>query len=289
MREVKPNILNIMRLTTKITIGLIMLIFTCIFISCTSKNDRLLEELREEMRKEREAEEIAKDARLKQYTDSTVCLSFKGIELGKPFLKAVHNARNKNEIYNLNINKDKSIATCKAKLYSQNSDNLLVVDIEIKSYQDTVSEFIIKSRNSNIAHGLETLYKSKYDVEYSQYFRHEGDWADREVRKNKTTVYWTFKNQKLEVVNYTIERREVYVKDARMSAPQNRYGTRYYSDFDEINIRYVDFYHNKKHREYEDKLKREIDSISEIERIKAKRADSIKRAEIKARAISQDI
>ncbi len=53
--------------------------------SCVGGNNKQLKEFEEK----RKAEKIAHEARLKQYADSTVYLSFKGIELGQPFMKNI--------------------------------------------------------------------------------------------------------------------------------------------------------------------------------------------------------
>lgn len=260
-------------------------VVVCLLISCVGgNNNKLLKELEEK----RKAEKMAHDARLRQYADSTVYLSFKGVELGQPFLKTVQQIRSNQDISNLKLNKDKTSATCKAKIYLPNRSNALDVDVKIASFQDTITSFLIMSTDYDTREDLELLYNSKYDEQFSSKEKNEGYWGDNVKRSNSRSTLWTFKNQSLRFTTFSTEKRENYVKDPKMRSPENRYGVKYTSYFEAITIVYSDLHHCNKAEEYEAKLKAEADRKEALKRREEQKSDSINRVKVKQRAESQD-
>lgn len=255
----------------------------CLLISCNGQ-DRQLAKIRAEI----EAEKSAQQARLEQYADSTVYLSFKGIELGQPFLKTVQQIRSNQDITNIKLNKDKSSATCKAKVYLPNRSNALDVDVKIASFQDTITSFLIMSKDYDTREDLKLLYTSKYDEQFSSKEKDEGYWGDKAQRSNSHSLLWTFKNQSLRFTTFSTEKRENYVKNPKMRSPENRYGVKYTSYFEAITIIYSDLHHCKKVEEYEAELKAAADRIEALERKEKQKADSINRVKINQRAENQD-
>lgn len=252
--------------------------------SCVGGNNKQLKEFEEK----RKAEKIAHEARLKQYADSTVYLSFKGIELGQPFMKNIRQARSHQDISNIKLNKDKTSATCKAKIYLPNRNDALVVDVKIASFQDTITSFMIMSTDYDTRKDLESLYTSKYNEQFSSKEKEDGYWGDKVQRSNNNSIVWTFKNQELRFTTFSTEKRENYVKNPKMQSPENRYGVRYTSYFEAISIIYSDLYHCKKVEDYEAKLKAEADRIEALERKEKQKTDSINKVNMSQRAKSQD-
>lgn len=271
-------------------VKLLSVALACMCIACNNPQRKEAKEWEQKM----QAERLAKQARLQQYADSTVALSFKGIELGQPFLTTLQQARKKGSIYALSYGKDRTSATCKAKVNLPEKEKPLEVDIMIASYQDTITSFVVMSEDYDTHNDLERLYKSKYDGdffegEYSTTESEEQDWGDRVERSKSNSRIWTFKNQSLRYTTFLTEKRENYIKNPEMRSPENRYGIKYTNYFKAVTIIYTDFYHYQKAEEYENALKQEEARIREIERKKKAKADSIKRAEMKRKAESQDI
>ena len=178
-------------------------------------------------------------------------LILNGIELGQPFLKTVQQIRSNQDITNIKLNKDKSSATCKAKVYLPNRSNALDVDVKIASFQDTITSFLIMSKDYDTREDLKLLYTSKYDEQFSSKEKDEGYWGDKAQRSNSHSLLWTFKNQSLRFTTFSTEKRENYVKNPKMRSPENRYGVKYTSYFEAITIIYSDLHHCKKVEEYE--------------------------------------
>lgn len=277
---------NVMKYIVKLIS--IALAFTC--IACNNPQKKEAKEWEQKM----QAERLAKQARLQKYADSTVALSFKGIELGQPFLKTVQEARKKGSIYALSYGKDRKSATCKATVNLPDKEKPLEVDIMIASYQDTITSFVVMSEDYDTHNDLERLYESKYDGdffegEYSTKENEEQYWGDRVERSKSNSTIWTFKNQSIRYTTFLTEKRENYVKNPEMRSPQNRYGIKYTNYFKAVTIIYTDFYHYKKAEDYELAIKKEEARLREIEKRKQARADSIKKAELKRKAENQDI
>ena len=76
-------------------VKIFLVLMVAIFMSC---DDLDLNKRSYSLYEEMKLEEKIKQEKLKQYADSTVSLSFKGIELGEPFLKTIKQAK-KMEIY----------------------------------------------------------------------------------------------------------------------------------------------------------------------------------------------
>lgn len=255
----------------------------CLLMSCNS-HERQLAKIRGEI----VAEEAAQQARLEQYADSTVYLSFKGIELGQPFLKTIQKVRSHQDISNMQLNKDKTSATCQARIYLPNRSNALDVDVKIASFQDTITSFLIMSTDYDTREDLKLLYTSRYDELFSSKEKDEGYWGDKAQRSNSHSLLWTFKNQSLRFTTFSTEKRENYVKNPKMRSPENRYGVKYTSYFEAITIIYSDLHHCKKVEEYEAELKAAADRIEALERKEKQKADSINRVKINQRAENQD-
>ncbi len=252
-------------------------------ISCNSQ-DRQIAKIRAEI----EAEKAAQQARLEQYADSTVYLSFKGIELGQPFLKTIQKVRSHQDISNMQLNKDKTSATCQAKIYLPNRSNALDVDVKIASFQDTITSFLIMSTDYDTREDLKLLYTSRYDELFSSKEKDEGYWGDKAQRSNSHSLLWTFKNQSLRFTTFLRETRENYVKNPKMRSPENRYGVKYTNYFEAITIIYSDIYHCKKVEEYEAELKAAAEHLESLARKEKQKADSINRVKINQRAENQD-
>ncbi|MDY4881543.1 MAG: hypothetical protein SO127_03935, partial [Muribaculaceae bacterium] len=76
---------------------LISITLACTCIACNYSQQKEDESWEQKL----QAKELAKQARLKQYADSTVALSFKGIILGQPFILTTQEAKKKGSIYAL--------------------------------------------------------------------------------------------------------------------------------------------------------------------------------------------
>lgn len=269
---------------------LISITLACTCIACNYSQQKEDESWEQKL----QAEELAKQARLKQYADSTVALSFKGIILGQPFILTTQEAKKKGSIYALSYDKDKTSATCKAKVNLPNQEKPLEVDIKIASFQDTITSFIVMSEDYDTHTHLGDLYKSKYDGDFleggcSTEEIKEQNWDDRDTRSTSYSTIWTFKNQSIRYTTFWTEHRDYYVKDPEMRSFQNRYGIKYTNYFRTVTIIYTDFYHCKKAEDYELKEELEEERLREIERRSQAKADSIKRTELKRKAHNQDI
>ena len=256
-----------------------------IFSSC---NNQVRQQIKEfEMK--RQAEKLAEEARLKQYADSTVTLSFKGVELGEPLIRTMQEARKKGEIYSLSYNKDRTSATCKAKINISTRDNPLEVDIMVASYQDTITSFVVMMEDYDARYGLEQLYKSKYNADYATREEDAEYWGDRVVRSKNHSMIWTFKNQSVRYTTFLTEKRENYVKNPEMRSPENRYGTKTNYIFQMTSIIYTDYYQRDKVNAFEAEEAKEKARLAAIENRKRAIADSIKKEQKKREVERQDI
>ena len=259
----------------------LILLVTLSIISCKNNNTDSHDYYEEERKKI----EIAHQERLKQYADSTVSLSFKGIKLGSPFQKNIIESIKNKSIYKVKYNKDKTSATCKAIINTPNRENGVEVDVKIVSYQDTITSFIIISTVYDTYKEIETLYKDKYKEEYASIENDEEYWGDKIERSCNRSLVWNFKNQSIRFTEFDTEKRENYIKNAKMHSPENRYGVKYTKYFKAITIIYNDIYHCKKAEEYENTLKK----IEEDKIRKAEIEDSIKTIKRNEELKKQDI
>lgn len=251
---------------------LFMLMSNLMFVSCDFSSSKSKEPSWEDIQKEWEE---ARKARLQQYADSTVSLSFKGIELGNPFFRTVERSRKKGDVFNVKYDNTKESATCKARLNLPNTEETVVVDIKVCSFQDTITSFIVMSDVYKTHEDLENLYENKYNTDYGT---------------SKDGGYeWIFKNQSVKLSTHVRAEEEIYVKDPNMRSFQNRYGKRTNYYFQSTSIIYTDFYHYGKAEAYENELKEEQARKSEIERRKRAVEDSIKKEQMKRKVESQDI
>lgn len=255
-----------------ILMAMLLMATSWVFVSCDFNNHKEKQPSWEDIQKEREE---ARKARLQQYADSTVSLSFKGIELGKPFLKTVERARKKGDVFNVKYDNTKESATCKTKLNLPNTEETLVVDIKVTSFQDTITSFIVMSDVYDTHEELERLYMNKYNTDY-------GTSKDRGYE-------WVFKNQSVKLSTHVRAEEEIYVKDPNMRSFQNRYGKRTNYYFQSTSIIYTDFYHYGKAEAYEEELRKEQKRQYEIERRERAVTDSIKKEQMRKKAENQDI
>lgn len=232
-----------------------------------------------------------KKERLSIYADSLVNLSFKGITLGKSFIKTINNAENKKDIYNVVIESDNEggkSATCAALLVLPDVSEEEEVRLKIASFQDTITSFIIISDKYETRNSIMNLYKSKYNEEYSEIETDYDNWGDKKRRSWSESNIWTFKNQSLRLSCFKTEQRENYVKDARMRSPKNRYGIRYTNYFNKVVIIYSDLKQLEKVNEYDALREVELAIKREKERAIQVRKDSIERVENEKRISQQD-
>lgn len=236
-----------------------------------------------------EDEEKEHQAKIKQYADSIVSLSFKGIELGQPFTKTIQTAKKNGDIYDLKFENNKTSATCKAKLFLPKYEQQIPVDVVVASYQDTITSLMVMSDVYETRESLMDLYFDRYNKGYATKETNNESWYDNARRSCSDSWIWSFKNQTLRVTKFTTEERENYVKDPNMRSPQNRYGVRYTSYFKSICIFYNDIYQCNKVEEKERKLREEKEKEEEIEAKKKEKADSVKREKLKESLMNQDI
>ena len=118
----------------------------------------------------------------------------------------------------MQLNKDKTSATCQARIYLPNRSNALDVDVKITSFQDTITSFLIMSTDYDTREDLKLLYTSRYDELFSSKEKDEGSWGDKAQRSNSHSLLWMFKNQSLRFTTFLRETRENYVQDCESRA-----------------------------------------------------------------------
>lgn len=252
-----------------------LLIPSLLAASCNERSNYL-----DEYEKSKQEKEI----RLKQYADSTVNLSFKGITLATPLKATLNAALKAGQIKNLKYEKGGS-ATCKADITLPNRETPLTVDVKVASYQDTITSFIVMSDVYETYPALIKLYKDKYNEDYASFENNAADWGDRTTRSGNQSSIWTFKNQTLRVSDFYSETRENYVKNPKMQSPENRYGVRYTKYFQAVSIIYSDIRQCKKVEAIE-----AIEQAAKDEENRQKQAeDAAKRDAQRKEALNQDI
>lgn len=257
-------------------------------VESQSKKDRYPYDM-DSLRAVREKEALQKEALQKSYKDSTVYLSFSGIKLGEPFRKTISVARSEGKIRNVKFDKDGVLAKCKADLFLPKREEPIEVDVEIKSYQDTIASFVVISTKYETREIIRSLYNDIYNKDAAEVKEKTDYWGDRATRNGYTAWIWTFKNQSITFSSNYEEKREHYVKDPKMRNPNNRYGVRYSKIFKSISILYSDTHYSKKVKEYEDQLAAEEEKLQKAlyEELNAK--ERAREEEQKTRATSQDI
>ena len=233
-------------------------------------------------------EKKEKEARLKQYGDSVVNLSFKGIVLAAPFRQTMKDAYETGQVRQLQFGHDGS-ATCKADIVLPNQEEPLTVDVKVTSYQDTITSFLILSDVYETYPALIALYKEKYNDEFASKEDRGEPWEDKSMRSGNSSYIWTFKNQTLRVTDFYTEKRENYVKNPKMHSPENKYGVKYTKFFKAVSILYSDIRQCEKVEELE-RMEREIGLEIEKEQSRQQHiADSIKAEKRRQQSLNQDI
>jgi hypothetical protein len=233
-----------------------------------------------------EAINAAKEKRQKQYADSTVHLSFNGIKLGEPFRKTIAAAKKEEKIRNIKIeNTNGTAATCIANLFLPDREQPIEVDVKVASHQDTITSFVIMSTDYETKEAIKLLYLNKYKSSAAKDKDNPGFWGDKVRRSGYRSWTWTFKNQSITLAEFHEEKRENFIKDARMRSPENRYGVKYTKYFKSIVITYNDTYQCEKVMEYEKEL-----AAEELKRRFAQKDEEEESiAKQKERAVNQDI
>ena len=180
------------------------------------------------------------EIRLREFADSTVHLTFKGIGLGKLFKTTVKEAIKNRSIWKVKYAENGLSCDGKAKVISYNRMDTLTVDLKISSYQDTITCFLITSSEYDTYKSLKYLFNKKYNTNYSSSKNNDEEWGDKVYRLNSNSNTWNFKNQNIIMTVFNKEKRENYIKDSNMKSPQNRYGIKYTNYFQMITIIYQD-------------------------------------------------
>lgn len=223
---------------------------------CSSNNER------SNYTKQYEEEQLQKELNLQIAADSTVYLSFCGLNLCDPFIESVKSAIKDKRIWNLEYSKNKTGAKCKANIYLTTREAPLEVDVLLTSMNDTITSICVMSDNYETRLDLVELYKIKYSEDLSNF----------ESRTGENSYIWNFKNQKLRISNFYETEKELYVKNPKMNSPQNKYGVKSTNYFKSIVILYTDnelceraAQLDKRESEHEQELKqKEIDRQLEI-------------------------
>lgn len=259
--------------------NILLLIPLVLFVSCVQPKT--------EWEKQLEAEKQEKELLQKQYADSTVSLSFCGIKLGEPFKTTVNAAKKEGTIKTVKYN-DGS-ATCKANIYIPNREEPVVVDVKVCSYQDTITSFLILSDVYETKEAIKHLYKERYNEKAAVIDDDAEYWDDNVYRSGHTSQIWTFKNQSINLSEFYEEKRENYVKDARMRSPENRYGVKYTKYFKALSIIYSDTKQCEKAQAYEDEIAAKQKAAQKVidDELKAKIEAQITKQQ--ERAANQDI
>ena len=229
------------------------------------------------------------EERLQQYADSMVSLSFKGIALGAPIEKAIRQAKDKENIYDVlpiydgfvfndyfyKYDENTAYTYCEAKLSLPDMEDSIEVNIHVESYQDTIYRIVVTSRDYESREKLEDLYNSRYNEHYSIGI--------------KNGKMWKFKNQLLKIESQLKVKSELYVKNPEMQSPEYRYGKKETVYWESMSITYLDAYHYGKFEEYALGLEESRINWQEIQEREKNIADSIKREEKKRNDALQEI
>lgn len=249
-----------------------MIIISVLLLSCANQTNST------------PSESELKEQKLKILADSTVSLSFSGIVLGQPLKQTVDRAIKDNKIWDVKFKVGKA-TTCKANIYLPEKENPIPVDMGIYSFQDTITSIMITSEDFETHQELIKLYRTKYNMDYASFEDDADYWGENIYRSGSSSDIWTFKNQTLRVSNFYTEKRENYIKDARMRSPENRYGIKYTKFFKAIVILYNDIYHCEKVEKYEAELR-----AKEYKKKLIEKEDQDKHIkQLQDRAIQQDI
>lgn len=236
---------------------LIKLFFlTCILISLQSCTNNKKHEAIHRVNNMNDSIENIKKKIIQQYADSTVNLSFYGIELGKPLNSTINKGKKNGLITSVKFKND-TYTSLRIKIPLENE--IVETDMHFISIEDTIAAIsVVFTYERKI---VEKIYKEKYGRDYA--IASSEDYTDSSGEgKVIEKEAWHFKNQKLELhTELQIDQElEIYVKDHRLrdSSP-NKYGTktktnRYVTKF---GVSYIDNYHYNKYVLHVEKYKRE--------------------------------
>lgn len=200
--------------------------------------------------------------------DSTVSLSFSNIALAS-HINSIYKAQ-KNGKLKVSKKTQDSIF-CVTNLYYKEGKDPIKVKLNIGYFQDTITGFRLYSDHYDSRHEVIDLYANKYNIDFA------------ETSYNGRAPYlWTFKNQTLKIEETSYVEEEIYIKNAKMRMPENRYGTKRTVYFDKVIISYSDIKQTKKVRDHQIKLAKEDAKRKE-------REDSIRQAKNNANMKKQDI
>ena len=211
--------------------------------------------------------------------DSIVELSLNGIKLGQPFSSAISKAKKEKKIYDVEITSNNKspikLAYCSTDLFVNDVNNPEKVNVQIHSFEDTITSIEISTTYYDTYQELYRLYRNTYNTKYAIIEKNEKEWGEHDAeRKYDESYEWKFKNQSLKITTYATERRENYIKDPSKRAPQNRYGVQYTTRFDKFTVLYKDYNHKRKEVSFE--FQENAKQAKEVAR-----QDSIKRSQEK--------
>lgn len=203
-----------------------------------------------------------------QLADSTVSLSFSGVTLSS-HINTIYRAQKEGKI-KIGRKTNDSIF-CSAALYYNENKDPIDVNLSIGYFEDTITGFNVISRDYDSREAVKSLYANKYNIDFAE-----------TANYGRTPYIWTFNNQILRIDEKSYVEEVIYIKNPKMKMPENKYGTKRTTYFDKIIISYIDIRQNNKLTIY--KAQQENKS-----RLKAQRADSIKKAKNKANMAKQEI
>ncbi len=226
--------------------------------------------------KEVENEQAEKNANLAIASDSIVCLSFCGLNLGKLISPMISSAIKDKKIWD--VKTGEGIVRFKTNIFLSERENPLCVDVVATLFNDSISSICVVSEDYETHQELIDLYVSRYNDKYASLWDNRVElWENNAKRSGSSSKTWTFKNQTLRVSNFYEEERENYIKDPRMKSPENRYGIKYTKYFKSIVILYNDINLCEKAEEFQNAVKEKIDAAKKNE-IEAKRKKQIDNA-----------
>lgn len=266
----------------------VLLLAVCIPLSIHKKNIVPVNTEELSYAEKQRLREIEHENNIKKLADSTVSLSFYGVSLGEPFKKTIAEIKNNNNFHNVTYaNKDKTVCRAKVSMTLPSRTEPLLVDLQISSYQDTITSFIIASEDYDTHYSLIGIFKDKYNTDFSTDESEEDDYGDNLSVSGHESYLWTFKNQSIRVSNFYEEKKEYYIKDPTKSYFYNRYGIKYNKYFKMVTIIYIDLEQEKKIEEINKKEKEKQRLENEKKRIEEekqklekKKQDSIMREKI---------
>lgn len=216
-----------------------------------------------------EREQIRHDSLVTAQKNQDISLSFNGIVLGASLTSTIDSINN-NSALSLSYHSNEK---CKitAKLIDYNED-IIYVNADITAFNDKIFYIIIKTDKKDLSNKLNCLYNTYYSNKgyetTSEKFPWDNEKADYTECQTKETKSWDFRNQRLEIIINGIDTRERYIKDATKEYYENRYGTRYNSFFENMEINYIE-------KNIENEYKRSIEKAEEEMKLSQRLIDSL--------------